>query len=192
MPRQITWSYHTETGSTNTSFNTKMINPALNFLGNYWDINFVWVPTNGRIKYILARSPNPTWAAWTNGMVCRINAAYNFAVGPTSNLFCAHITMHEFGHMCGGGSHSSVPGLMSTNANVQNGNLSPSDYRWFDVYPRKPGSKRPHEEPNRLRNAFYTPTNNVMAVEETPEAEFGCHVMKRPWYDIRPASWLRP
>ena len=191
MPRQITWSLHTETGNNNTSFSTATITPALNFLGNYWDINFVYVPNNGRIKYILARSPNPIWAAWTRGFECRINAAYNFNVGAVRVLFCAQIAIHEFGHMAGGSSHSSVPGLMSTNANVQNGNLSASDYRWFDGYPRKPGSKRPHEEPNRLRNTFYTPA--VAGIEEaTPEAEFGCHVMKRPWYDIRPDSWMKP
>lgn len=111
MPRQITWSLHTETSKT-TSFSTGTITPALNFLGNYWDIN------------------------------------------------------------------------------VQNGNLSPSDYRWFDVYPRKAGSKRPHEEPNRLRNTFYTPVASAM--ESAPEAEFGCHVAKRSWYDFRPDSWLIP
>ena len=189
MPRQITWSLHSETGNWNTSFNAGRITDFLNFLGLYWDINFVRVSNGGRIRYILARSPNPTWAAWTRGFDCRINAAYNFNVGAVRDLYCAQIAIHEFGHMAGGSSHSSVPGLMSTNANVQNGNLSATDYRWFDGYPRKPGSKRPHEEPNRLRNTFYTPVAGVM--EATPEAEFGCHAA-RPWYDFRPQSWIRP
>lgn len=191
MPRQITWSFHSETGGWATSFNAGSITDYLNFLGIYWDINFVRVNSGGRIKYILARSPNPAWAAWTRGFDCRINAAYNFAVGPTSDLLCAYIAIHEFGHMAGGSSHAQI-GLMSPNANVQNGNLSPTDYRWFDAYPRKPGSKRPHEEPGRLRNTFYAPRASEMVAESVPEPEFGCHAMQRPWYDFRHQSWVKP
>jgi hypothetical protein len=196
MARQITWSLHTETGNWNTSFNAGRIGDYLNFLGNYWDIAFTR-NNGGRIKFILSRTNRPDWAAWTSGFECRINVNFNFNVGATKEALCAYVACHEFGHMVrpqgvNGNVHSTQLGLMSPNCNMPNGNMYQADYPWFDAYPRRPGSKRPHEEPGRMKAAFVPASVSYSASESA--VSFGCKhtAKKRPWWDIRPESWLLP
>lgn len=179
MARQITWSFHTETGNWNTSYNAGRIGDYLNFLGRYWDIRFDR-NNNGRIKFILARTSNLDWAAWTRGFECRINVNYNFNVGPTKEALCAYVACHEFGHMVrpqgvNGNVHSTQLGLMSPNCNMPAGNLYQADYPWFDAYPRKPGSKRPHEEPGLMKRTF-VPSASATALDDmqVQSIEFGC------------------
>ena len=175
MAREITWSLHTETGNWNTSFNTARITDFLNYLGLYWDINFTR-NNNGRIRYTLARSPNPNWVAWTKGFNCRINVAqdFNWAGANNRDMVCAKVACHEFGHMVRQGNiHSATPGLMDTSATMPTGNLVQTDYPWFDAYPRKAGSLRPHEEPNRMRRTFI-PGFTGTGEPESIAMNFGC------------------
>jgi len=199
MARKITWSLGTEVGNRNTSFNTKIIGPALNFLGNYWDIYFEYEFTGGRINFILAKSPNPGWAAYTSGFNCRINVDYNFNVGPMKDVLCAYVICHEFGHMVlpkgiYGDVHSKKEGLMHPNCKMPLGNLYEADYPWFDAYKRKPGAKRPHQEPGRMKAAFAPKTITAQDADMMVLPTFGCNhePIKRPWYDVRPNSWLIP
>jgi hypothetical protein len=199
MARKITWSLGTEVNQA-SSFNTKIIGPALNFLGNYWDIYFEWVMTGGRINFILAKSPQAGWAAFTKGFTCRINVDYNFNIGSTKDVLCAYVIAHEFGHMVlpngvAGNVHSKTLGLMHPNCNMPAGNLYEADYPWFNAYPWKPGLKaKPHQEPGRMKAAFMPKTVGAHDLEAMPLPTFGCNhePVKRPWYDVRPQSWLVP
>lgn len=201
MARDITWSLHSETGNWLTSYNLGRIGDYLNYLGNYWDIKFTR-NNNGRIKFILARSPNPNWAGWTNGFTSRINNAFNFNVAGTVNrdMICAKLACHEFGHMCRpGGSHAGTPSLMDVSATMPTGNLSQVDYWWFDVYSRKPGALRPHEEPNRMRKTFIpgfvsaaSPMVNTVSDHSRDSLGFGCN-HSAPWYKkLIPSGWIKP
>jgi hypothetical protein len=199
MAREITWSWHTEVGHWNTSFNATRIGDYLNFLGNYKDIYFKR-NDNGRIKFILAKSPNSGWAAWTSGFICRINVDYNFNISAMKDVLCAYVTCHEFGHMVlpggvGGDVHSKTLGLMHPNCNMPAGNLYEADYPWFNAYPWKPGLKyKPHQEPGRMKAAFAPKLAAGLELETMVLPMFGCNhePVKRPWYDIRPQSWLVP
>jgi hypothetical protein len=196
MPRQITYSIATEyrDGFYNPTFNWGMVDRAYNYLGLYWDIKFVRVNSGARIKIIQANTnPNTNWLAWTRGFETRISPVRNFG---KSDFITALITCHEFGHMCRtNGSHASSPGLMDPSASMPTGNLAPVDYYWFDVYPRTPGAKRPHEEPNRMRTYFSPPVKATgVAAEPLIDIQFGCNhkPVERAWYDFRPESWLKP
>jgi len=198
MARRITVSLGTEVNQ-KSSFNTKVLIPALNFLGNYWDIYFEHQLTGGRINFIFAKSPNAGWAAWTSGFTCRINVDYNFNIGAMKDVLCAYVGCHEFGHMVlpkgvGGNVHSKTLGLMNPNANMPAGNLYEADYPWFNAYPWKPGLKyKPHQEPGRLK-AMFASKIVTAPMEQMLLPTFGCNhePVKRPWYDIRPQSWLVP
>ena len=198
MTRQITVSWHP--GRFQSNFNAKRLLDYLNFLGRYWDINFVWANGNGRIRFTL-ENINPGWAAVTRGFDCRISASKNWADQGQQflDMLCAKVACHEFGHMVRQGNiHSSTPGLMDTNASMPTGNLVPADYAWFNAYSRKPGAKQPHEEPNAMRRAlipgFQSTVEFHSAFELDGTLQFGCQHLpaKRPWYDLRPESWVRP
>lgn len=201
MAREITYSWHSEVGHGRTNFKAERIGDYLNFLGRYWDISFRPVNGGGRIKFILSNLKS-SWAAATRGFECRISSSKNWADAGEiyRDMICAKVCCHEFGHMVlQGNIHTGTPGLMDTSASMPTGNLVPSDYRWFDAYPRKPGSKRPHEEPNAMRRAFIPGFQSVsaqsdQAFELDSTLTFGCdhEPVKRPWYDFRPQSWVRP
>ena len=195
MTRQITWSLHSENGRWDTSFNVARISDYLNFLGRYWDIAFSR-NNDGRIKYYIANQANPNIAASTSGFICRINYAYNFNVAGAINrdMLCAKVACHEFGHMCrSGGAHAGSPGLMDPNASMPTGNLAPVDYWWFDVYPRKAGALRPHEEPNAMRRAFIPGfTASALASSGDDSLEFGC-THSPSWYaKLTSGIWVKP
>ena len=158
MPRQITFSIHNPKSAT---FAWNEVGNALNFLGLYWDIQFIQVG-NGRIQFHgNFASPSPYWAAWTNGFVCKVSPTYNFhAPAPMyARYLTAKVVCHEFGHMCRpGGQHASVPGLMDASASQPTGNLSQNDcINWFDRVYAKTGRTRPWNEPNAMRVRFGVP-----------------------------------
>lgn len=199
MAREITWSWHTEVGHWNTSYNAARIGDFLNFLSIYKDI-FFRRTNDGRIKFILAKSPQAGWAAYTRGFNCRINVDYNFNIGVMKDVLCAYVACHEFGHMVlpqgvGGDAHSKSLGLMHPNCNMPLGNLYEADYPWFNAYAWKPGlKKKPHQEPGRMKAMFAPKLATGLALETTVLPTFGCdhEPIKRSWYDVRPQSWLVP
>jgi hypothetical protein len=158
------------------TFRWDVIDEALNFLGNYWDIQFQRTNNYNAARYKIVQAktnPNSNWAAWTNGNVTKVSPVFNFNKG---RFVTARVIMHEFMHAAGGGSHSSNPAaLMSTNGgDATFGNITASDYPWMP-YPWK-SSLRPTQEPQRLKNQFGAPTGMFGA--DDPKLEFGCGCSK--------------
>jgi len=192
MPRQITYVIASEypSGIYQGSFNWGVIGEALAFLENYWDVKFVRIGNYNaaNYKFIQAKTnPNPSWAAWTNGNITRVNPQFNFGGG---RYVAARVTIHEFMHYFGGGTnHSGDPAaIMSPNAgNLKIGNFVQDDYRWMRNAAWK-SALRPHMEPWRMKNQFAPPTGAGDKEEINLQFKCGCQTswLQNLW------SWKSP
>jgi hypothetical protein len=192
MTRQITYSVASEWGGRyNNTFLWGNLQKYLDFMSRYWDIQFVRVNANGRIKIHQAgTNPGATVAAWTNIPIftMRISPTFNFA---QNNYYCAKVLCHEFLHMPGGASH--LPGnvaVMSVYGGTA-GNFTQEDYRYMQAYAWK-SALRPHTEPNAMAQAF-TAVRASRFEEEPDPLVFGCDHQELPWYKrILPATFRAP
>ncbi len=155
MPREITFDIATQysNGYYNPTINWGIIQNALNFLGRYWDVSYRRT-NSGRVHFVQANTqPNPDWMMWTRGWTTYVSPTRNFG---NNNYQAARYWCHEHMHQVSGGQHvGGNDALMSIYGGISP-NLTPLDYPYMDKYPRKPGAKRPHEEPTAFRDAFAT------------------------------------
>jgi hypothetical protein len=168
MARQITYSIATEfrNGFYNPTFNWGRIHAYLNFLGRYWDIQYVRVTGPGRVQINQgAANPGNGIMATTGGWITRISPVANFA---RSDYVCAKVTMHEGGHWVNLAHSSNPAALMSPRAGTGH-NLTASDYPYWP-YAWK-SALRPHGEPEKLLQTFPHSAPKALADDMVPNWE---------------------
>jgi hypothetical protein len=126
------------------------VDRCLNFLGRYWNIQFVRA-NSGTLNIVQANyqiSPGNAFA-WTRGNTIYISPVANYQKSLALTL---KILVHEFGHAAyGGTSHNNdLRGIMSFNTGTAS-NFIESDAKWYGAFQWK-SSLRPWHEPNYMKN----------------------------------------
>lgn len=141
------------------------VDRCLNFLGRYYNIQFVRA-NSGTLQIIQSNTQISTTNAfaWTNGNRIYISPVANYGKSLALTL---KVLVHEFGHAAGGGAHNPDPrAIMSTNSGTANCIIE-SDARWFQAYQWK-SSLRPWHEPNYMKDWWL---GKVSGVVRTAQAE---------------------
>lgn len=152
-PRIIKYTIGTQYKSGTTYQGTFLwgnIDRCLNYMGRYWNIQFVRA-NSGTLNIIQANyqiSPGNAFA-WTRGNTIYISPVANYGKSLALTL---KVLVHEFGHAAyGGTSHNSdLRGIMSFNTGTAN-NIIESDAKWWKAYQWK-GTLRPWHEPDYMKN----------------------------------------
>jgi hypothetical protein len=182
-PRIIRYTIATQYRSGTTYQGTFLwgdVDRCLNFLGRYWNIQFVRA-NSGTLNIVQAnyQISTPSAFAWTQGTTIYISPVANYQ---RSLALTMKVLLHEFGHAAGGGSHNPDPrALMSTNTGTANCIIE-SDANWFRAYQWK-GTLRPWHEPSYMKDWW---TGGVRAATQQDES---WSIVKEPFVAKRTRQW---
>jgi hypothetical protein len=165
MAKQITWSYHTEYGNgyINPTYTWKNLQAILNFVGEYWDNNYVQVAAGkGRVQFIQSRTQISTPGAWMwtrSGFKTYISPVVNYG---KNQYLCAKTTMHEMFHWVNMGHLGGTVPLMTPNGGTCH-NITQQDAPYMSPYTWR-SNRRPWLEPELILQRF--PNSALATVEE--------------------------
>lgn len=155
MTKQISWSYHTEytNGYINPTYTWKNLQTILNFIGEYWDNQYVQVsPGKGRVQFIQSRTQISTPGAWMwtkPGWKTYISPVVNYG---RNQYLCAKATIHETFHWVNMGHLGGTVPLMTPNGGTCH-NITQQDAPYMSPYAWR-GSRRPWLEPELILQRF--------------------------------------
>lgn len=165
MPKQITWSYHTEyaNGYINPTYTWKNLQAILNFVGEYWDNQYIQVAAGkGRVQFIQSRTQISVPGAWMwtkPGWKTYISPVVNYG---RNQYLCAKTTIHETFHWVNMGHLGGTYPLMTPNGGTCH-NITQQDASYMAQYSWR-GSRRPWLEPEGILQRF--PNSALSAAEQ--------------------------
>lgn len=183
--RQISWVLLVDRGAKeNPTFRFDAIQRGLDYLAEYWALQFVRTSSSGaRIKFIASKSSGgPGWVMWANRsrFEIRISPTFNFG----SNLLtCTSAVVHEFMHLAGGSHHSPNAADVMYHALQPGKQITPRDAGYMSAYQWK-GARRPWTEPNYFREKFAEPVRRS-SEDDASELRVECNVRRtwQEWFD---------
>lgn len=182
--RVIRYSIATQykTGTYQSSYLWSDIDYFLSFIERYWNVDFKRVTRGATLQIIQANYQlQPNAFAWAKGNTIYISPVANFQKNPR---ICGLVLCHEFGHCAGGSAHNSESaGIMSANGGTA-GNFLQSDYRWFRPYQWRIGAKKPHEEPEFMRQYMTRGVSANDVLTTTDCGNLGKYSITAPRYKL--------
>lgn len=159
---RIPWRLSTlyRSGIYNSTIRFDIAQLALNYISEYWKVEFPRVTTGHRLELQQSNHNYKAAFAWTNGMRIRYSPTANFGRSP---YVMALVTIHEVFHALGSSAHLRAPeALMSPNGGTSGG-MVPEDFPYMRRYAWRSAARPSLGE---IRQRFSTLQNNAGISDE--------------------------